>query len=290
VGTFNAVISACREGAQTQRALALFTQMQEAPHYLRPDQATYSCLFSVLERSGDWEIALDLFEEMQASDMAIDAIAYSAALSAVLSFSDTSPSSSTSSSLVPALALYSSIPPPLCSSSCFNSLLRSALRLGDWEVALRVLEDMGRSGSDRVWDQTTLGLFRGMCDQAPENVIPCLSVLAEKEILPSEACQVFDIWQRAYSVDSWQSAWSGDSWSNHGYYRGSTNSSVCRPTQATRTSPSGSKVDDVKSTLPLPAVLCSQEYVENHEESDIQISPVPVLYTEENLRKSHMKM
>jgi pentatricopeptide repeat domain-containing protein 1 len=63
--TYSAVISACEKGAQWQRAVEVFEEMETAR--VKPDDITYNALISACEKGAQWERAVEVFEEMKAA-------------------------------------------------------------------------------------------------------------------------------------------------------------------------------------------------------------------------------
>jgi pentatricopeptide repeat domain-containing protein 1 len=80
--TYNATITACEKGGQWERALELFEEVKKHPR-MEPDLYTYSATISACEKGGQRERALELFEEVKKHPrMEPDLYTYSATISA----------------------------------------------------------------------------------------------------------------------------------------------------------------------------------------------------------------
>ena len=76
----NASVSACAEGAKTERALELFAVLQK--QWLTPNVITYSASVSTCKKGVQAERALGLFEALLKNSMTPDVITYNASISA----------------------------------------------------------------------------------------------------------------------------------------------------------------------------------------------------------------
>eukprot|EP00752_Nemacystus_decipiens_P007447 g6656.t1 len=75
---FTSVISSCKHGGDSERALALFEEMQAAPPEanIAPNQFTYNALISVLTFSGRLDVATEKFREMKEIGLQYDLVTF----------------------------------------------------------------------------------------------------------------------------------------------------------------------------------------------------------------------
>ena len=77
---YSATISALSKGQQWEKALELFRELEASGS--TPSIVTYNATMTALEKGLQWERALDLFDEMKSKDLPVTVVSYGSAISA----------------------------------------------------------------------------------------------------------------------------------------------------------------------------------------------------------------
>lgn len=140
--SYNAVIIACGNAGQWERAVDLLEEMQEEGSSVSADTSTFNEVLSACRKSGQWEKAVGLLREMQADPRYAppNVLTY---IGAILAFGSNGRWREAVALLDEMRQGWRAIQPDVF---CYSAAITACGKNGEWEQAVRLLREMQQHG------------------------------------------------------------------------------------------------------------------------------------------------